>query len=66
MEEKDQEFKLDNQLIKKQAYVVVKILDAKHNVGLFADFLDKKKEGAGSDINILSFDDLKQFVAEFL
>ena len=66
MEEAAQEYKLDDQLAKKQAYIVVKILDAKQNVGAFADFLDTKKEGSGSDINILSLVELHQFVEEFL
>lgn len=49
----------------KQAYVVAKIVDARYNITQFADFLDSKRHGAGSDISIISMQELTEFVNEF-
>ena len=60
------DYKIDNILSKKHAYIVVKIIDANHSLGDFADFLDRKRQGSGSDLNLISLEELKSYVTEFI
>lgn len=49
-----------------QGYIVARIINARYNVGEFADFLDTKKEGSGSNISLLTSKEMVSYIDEFI